>query len=83
MAQLLALLVEVSSVAASGQQMKKPITGLVKSFSPKKQREPRAREAQTPSGATQESVAPPGSARDRAFKQGMSLLVSTSRGNAQ
>lgn len=61
---LLALLIEVASIGASSQELKKPISGLVKQFSnkPEPRKAPRTPEE-----------------RDAAFKKGISVLQSTAK----
>lgn len=61
---LLALLIEVTSVVASEQKMKKPITGLAKQFS-------NANKAPARPTTPEET--------DRAFKHGIGVLAATAK----
>lgn len=64
--ELLALLIEVISIQVAGKQIKKPITGLVKSVTPRK---PNARPEPTRSPADTQA----------AFQKGLAVLSATSR----
>lgn len=64
---MLALLIEVTSVGISGGKIKKPITGLVKSLTPKP---PKVKAGHTPAAKAR---------TDQSFDRAFEMMASTSK----